>query len=113
MRPYREAGRNNGTIIMSKQINAPLEELIGLWLDPNSVDVQRIPALCCAIEELVAQGGGHVGIDRNLIRRLDLLAGNAVGRLVECMAIQTRTGCYSLRGDLEPSSCVTTSGWEG
>jgi hypothetical protein len=98
---------------MLNQIRSKLLELTGLWVDPSSGGLQRIPALCSEIAEMAARARVIRESDRTLIGRIELLSNQAEARLVECVNIQTRTGAYSTAGVLESSSRVATSGWEG
>jgi hypothetical protein len=94
-------------------MNPQLQELIRLWVDATPGSLARIPALCNVIEELAANRRFTCEIDRDLLRRADLLAAKAEKRLADCLAILSRTGSYSTHGDLEVSPRVVTSGWEG
>jgi hypothetical protein len=94
-------------------INTQLRELARLWVDANPESVRRIPALCGEIAELAARPGFTAEIDRDLLRRARLLSTRAETRSAQCLAILSRTGCYSTDGALEVSPCVATSGWEG
>jgi hypothetical protein len=98
---------------MSTQINDQLKELAALWVDATAESMRRIPALCSDIAEMAARGEFGGGVDRDLLNRAKLLSTRAETRLAECLAIQSRTGSYSIRGAPELSPRVATSGWEG
>jgi hypothetical protein len=98
---------------MTTQIETHLQELAGLWVEVTSEGLRRIPVLCSEIEDLTARGEAGAKVERDLLRRIDLLSSRAEARMAECLAIQTRTGTYSTRGALETTPRVATSGWEG
>ena len=91
--------------------NSQLRDLCGLWIDPSSENLARVPDLCNSIEEILA--GNSPKIDGILIFRAGLFAAKARQRIEECVAIQSRTGSYSVSGTLEVSPKVATTGWEG
>lgn len=92
------------------RLHAQLAELNALWIDLSPDSLRRIPLVCQEIEEST---GRSDAIDKELLRRLERLAANAERRLVECLAIQSRTGAYSMHGSFELMPRVATSGWEG
>jgi hypothetical protein len=96
---------------VSNKINAQLEELGALWVNPISEALQRIPALCDEIAAACAPNEAR--INRELLCRAGLLSIKAQTRLMDCLAIQIRTGSYSTTGALEASPRVATLGWEG
>ena len=97
---------------MSNRLNAQLEELSRLWLHATRDSLLRIPILCQEIEQC-ARGGQDFEIDSGRLRKLMLLASRGERRMTESLAIQSRTGTYSVQGTHEISRYVTTSGWEG
>jgi hypothetical protein len=92
-------------------INSQLRDLTRLWTDPTTENLAHIPGLCNSIEEMLGASLGE--IDPSLIFRARLLAAKAQHRIEECVAIQTRTGSYSMCGAHELSPRVATTGWEG
>jgi hypothetical protein len=92
-------------------INRQLQSLAGLWTDPTTENLAKIPALCNSIEEMIGRNTGRT--DPSLIFRARLLAAKAQQRIEECVAIQTRTGAYSMCGAHELSPRVATIAWEG
>ena len=97
---------------MSNRLNLQLEELSRLWLHATRDSLLRIPILCQEIEQF-ACGGQDCEIDSGLLKKLVLLASRAERRMTESLAIQSRSGTYSVQGTHEISRYVTTSGWEG
>lgn len=99
--------------MMSETINTQLHDLAGLWMDPSSENLRQILAACDDLTASAISGATDEEMDPALLRRVQMLAGRAEKRLADCLAIQIRTGSYSVRGDLELASRVATSGWEG
>ena len=90
-----------------------IEELEDLWISSDAASLGRIPPLCHQLESLAAGRDAGIAIDRDALRRIERLAYKAEQRLVECVAIQTRTGTYATNGAFEQAPRLATTGWEG
>jgi hypothetical protein len=90
-----------------------LEKLAGLWIEADAESLREIPLICAEISGLASNRMCSQPIDRALLGRINRLAAKAAERLDACVAIQTRTGSYSVRGGIEVAPQVATDAWEG